>query len=68
MADDTPLTQLGLHTALAERFARPLPPSGPVDVNRKRGWTSKRVSNERLRALGWRPAFASFLDWAGEGL
>ncbi len=64
VADDTPLTQLGLHAALAERFARPLPPFGPVDTHRKRGWTSKRVSNRRLRALGWRPEFPSFLDWA----
>ena len=64
VADDTPLTQLALHTALAERFARPVPPFGPVDLNRKRGWTSKRVSNRRLRTLGWRPAFPSFLDWA----
>ena len=64
-ADDTPLTQLALHAALAERFALPLPPFGPVDPHRKRGWTSKRVSNRRLRALGWRPEFPSFLDWAG---
>ena len=64
--DDTPLTQLALHTALAERFALPLPPFGPVDLHRKRGWTSKRVSNRRLRALDWRPAFPSFLDWAAQ--
>ena len=65
-ADDTPLTQLALHAALAERLALPLPPFGPVDHNRKRGWTSKRVSNRRLRAMGWRPMFPSFLDWASQ--
>ena len=67
-ADDTPLTQLALHEALAARFALPLPPFGPVDLHRKRGWTSKRVSNRRLRALGWQPAFPTFLDWAGQEL
>ena len=64
VTDDQPLTQLALYTALAARFDRPLPPTGPVDPNRKRGWTSKRVANARLRALGWRPVYPSFLDWA----
>ncbi len=64
VADDQPLTQLALYTALAARFGCPLPPSGPVDPNRKRGWTSKRVANARLRALDWQPAYPSFLDWA----
>ena len=48
--------------ALAERFGRPLPPAGPIDPNRKRGWTHKRVSNAKLRARGWRPRYASFFD------
>ena len=65
VADGTPLTQLALYRGLAERLDRPLPPSGPPDLNRKRGWTSKRVSNARLRALGgsgWQPRFPSFFD------
>ncbi len=66
VADDTPLTQLELYRALAARFARPLPPSGPEDRQRKRGWTSKRVDAGRLRALGWQPRYPSFLDWAAE--
>ena len=64
VADDGPLTQRALYTALAARFGRPLPPFGPVDPDRKRGWTSKRVANGRLRALGWRAQYPSFLDWA----
>ncbi len=63
VADDTPLTQRDLYHALAELHGLPVPPSGPIDLNRKRGWTSKRVRNARLRALGWRPVFPSFLDW-----
>ncbi len=63
VADDTPLTQRGLYEILAGYHRLPLPPSGPIDLNRKRGWTSKRVSNARLRALGWQPVFPSFLDW-----
>jgi nucleoside-diphosphate-sugar epimerase len=60
--DDAPMTQREIYAWLAERFSLPLPPAGPIDPNRKRGWTSKRVSNAKLRALGWQPAFASFFD------
>jgi nucleoside-diphosphate-sugar epimerase len=60
--DDQPLSQGELYTWLAERFGRPLPPSGEPDLNRKRGWTNKRVSNARLRAAGWQPSFPSFFD------
>jgi nucleoside-diphosphate-sugar epimerase len=64
VSDSTPLTQLGCYQALSEIFARPLPPSGPRDLNRKRGWTHKQVSNTKLRASGWQPEFPSFLDAA----
>jgi len=62
VSDDTPLTQREVYAWLASHFERPLPPTGPVDVNRKRGVTSKRVSNAKLRALGWMPQFASFRE------
>ncbi len=62
VSDDAPMPQREIYVWLAQRFALPLPPSGPIDPNRKRGWTSKRVSNARLRALGWIPQFPSFLD------
>lgn len=70
VADDTPMTQLALYRSLAERLGRPLPPSGPPDLGRKRGWTSKRVSNARLRTLadgGWQPQFPSFFDTLERG-
>ncbi|BCU75665.1 sugar nucleotide-binding protein [Luteolibacter sp. LG18] len=62
LSDSTPLTQLEAYTALARTFDKPLPPSGPRDLNRKRGWTHKRVSNAKLRATGWEPLYPSFLD------
>jgi nucleoside-diphosphate-sugar epimerase len=62
VSDSTPLTQLGCYEKLSEIFSRPLPPSGPRDLNRKRGWTHKQVSNEKLRATGWQPRFPSFID------
>ena len=64
VADDHPIMQRDLYAALAALFNRALPPYGPIDLDRKRGWTSKRIANARLRALGWQPAFPSFVDWA----
>ena len=60
--DDQPLAQRELYAWLAQRFDQPVPPSGPIDLNRKRGWTNKRVSNAKLRALGWAPRYPSFFD------
>jgi nucleoside-diphosphate-sugar epimerase len=64
VSDSTPLSQLACHQALSAMFSRPLPPGGPRDPNRKRGWTHKQVSNAKLRATGWQPRFPSFLDAA----
>ena len=62
VADNSPASQLETYTWLAERFALPLPPEGPKPEGRKRGWTSKRVSNAKLRAAGWNPVYPSFPD------
>ena len=60
VSDDAPIAQRALYAWLAERFGQPLPPTGPIDPNRKRGWTSKAVSNGKLRSVGWVPKFPSF--------
>ena len=60
VCDDTPATQADVFRWIADALGRPLPPSGPADPGRKRGWTSKRVRNTKLRASGWAPAFPSY--------
>ncbi len=60
VADDQPATQREVYGWIAGFLHRSLPPDGPDDPTRKRGWTSKRVSNRRLRALGWVPDFPSY--------
>ncbi len=60
IADSTPLLQRTVFTKLCARFDRPFPPEALPDLDRKRGWTHKQVSNARLRATGWKPQFA---DW-----
>ncbi len=64
VSDSTPLSQLECYQQLAAMFGKPLPPSGPRDLNRKRGWTHKQVSNAKLRATGWAPRFPAFIDAA----
>jgi nucleoside-diphosphate-sugar epimerase len=60
VVDDQPATQREVYEWIAKFLGRPLPPEGPADPHRKRGWTSKRVRNVRLRELGWTPQFPSY--------
>jgi hypothetical protein len=46
----------------SEFLTQPMPPHGPVDTERKRGLTNKRVSNAKLRATGWSPTYPSFRE------
>jgi nucleoside-diphosphate-sugar epimerase len=62
VTDDEPVTLADFYGWCAEYRRRPLPPFGPVKTGRKRGLSSKRVSNARLRALGWRPIYPSFRE------
>jgi nucleoside-diphosphate-sugar epimerase len=66
VADDTPITQLEWFQWVCNRLGRPLPPFVPRDLNRKRAWTSKRVSNARLRLLGWSSLYPSFREGVAE--
>jgi len=62
VADNTPVTQLEWFRWVCARLSRPLPPSAPRNLNRKRAWTSKRVSNAKLRSMGWSPLNPSFRE------
>jgi nucleoside-diphosphate-sugar epimerase len=62
VTDSTPATQRQVYEWLADYFHRPLPPPGARDLNRRRGWTSKRLSNAKLCQTGWRPVFPSYRD------
>ncbi len=51
VVDNEPVSQLVLFQWLSEKLGRPLPPAAEPTgaVNRKRGATSKRVSNQKLQ-------------------
>jgi len=62
VTDSTPATQLEVYSWLADHFHRPLPSYGPADLQRKRGWTNKRVCNRRLRKTDWQLTYPAYRD------
>jgi nucleoside-diphosphate-sugar epimerase len=60
VVDNQPVTEIDWFRYVCDRLNKPLPPLGPRDLNRKRGWTNKRVSNRKLRSLGWNPIYPTF--------
>jgi len=62
VVDDQPILQSECYRWLARRLNRPLPPIGKPKGPRKRGDSNKRVSNARLRRLGWRARYPTFVE------
>ena len=62
VVDDKPMLQSECYRWLAKRLGRPVPPIGKSTRPRKRGDSNKRVSNARLRSLGWTPRYPTFAD------
>jgi nucleoside-diphosphate-sugar epimerase len=62
VVDDVPMTQRECFTVLSRRFDKPLPLIAEPDMNRKRAWTNKRLSNSKLRSTGWTPRYPSYFD------
>jgi nucleoside-diphosphate-sugar epimerase len=62
LVDDEPTLQSDCYRWLAQRLNRPLPPVGQAQPQRKRGDTNKRVSNSKMRQLGWAPQYPTFAD------
>jgi nucleoside-diphosphate-sugar epimerase len=62
VVDDCPISQLEWFRWVSQRVGKPIPAFGPRDFGRKRAWTSKKVSNAKLRGLGWTPQFPSFRE------
>lgn len=60
VSDNEPLTQRDCYQWLAAKLQRPVPPVADQAVTRKRGASNKRISNRKLRGLGWIPRFSNF--------
>ena len=61
VSDDKPVSQRTTYQTLSEKFNLPMPDESEPDMNRKRAWTHKRVSNQKLRDLGWTPQYPSII-------
>ena len=62
VVDNQPVMEIDWYRYVCGRLDRALPPTGPRNLNRKRGWTSKRVHNKKLRGRGWEPQYPSFRE------
>jgi nucleoside-diphosphate-sugar epimerase len=62
VADNDPLLLSACYQWLADRLKQPLSDSAKPARPRKRGESNKRVSNSRLRHLGWEPIYPSFRE------
>jgi nucleoside-diphosphate-sugar epimerase len=62
VVDDQPMLQNDCYRWLAQRLHRSMPPIGRLKEQRKRGDSNKRVSNAKLRRLGWAPQYPTFAE------
>lgn len=60
LSDNHPLTQRDCYEWLASYLGRPIPLLGAAPAERKRGNSNKRVSSDKLQALGWSPRYPTF--------
>jgi nucleoside-diphosphate-sugar epimerase len=68
VVDDQPILQSECYRWLAQRLNRPLPPIGKSKGPRKRGDSNKRVSNAKLRRLGWTARYPTFVEAMGKSI
>jgi len=62
VVDDEPILQSDCYKWLAAKLDGAMPPICKSGELRKRGDSNKRVSNKKLRSLGWAPAYPTFSD------
>jgi len=60
--DDQPILQSECYRWLAAKLNRPIPPAARSPLKHKRGESNKRVSNAKLRGLGWAPRYPTFAE------
>jgi len=61
VVDDMPVPRAEILAWLSERLKLPLPAS-PAPAEQAQGRSNKRVSNAKLRALGWAPTYPSYRE------
>lgn len=64
ITETDPKTQGETLKILCAHYKKPLPASAPINTNRKRAWTHKKVSNKKMRQHGWKLDYPTFTQWA----
>jgi len=62
VVDNEPISLSACYCWLAARLNRPLASKEASGSKHKRGESNKRVSNAKLRSLGWTPQYPTFAD------
>lgn len=68
LVDNQPILLSDCYRWLALTLNRPVPAMASSTSKRKRGDSNKRVSNEKLRSIGWEPRYPTFTDGLGESV
>ncbi|MGJ8671917.1 NAD-dependent epimerase/dehydratase family protein [Rubritalea sp.] len=64
VCDSQPKSQSDTYHELSKMFGRSVPASAPRNLNSKRGWSHKAVSNAKIVNSGWQPTYPSFTEVA----
>jgi nucleoside-diphosphate-sugar epimerase len=62
VTDDEPVSLLDFYCWLCPKLGKPVPPTGGEETGFSRGLTNKKISNQKLRSLGWELKFPTFRD------
>ena len=62
VVDDSAASSREIYNWLGAKLSRPISCAGKSSAPKKRGESNKRVSNGKLRALGWSPRFPTFRE------
>jgi nucleoside-diphosphate-sugar epimerase len=65
LTDDRPTNHLEVYGWLSAKTGKPMPPPAPENHQRKRGWTHKRISNQKMKSIGWTLEYPTFEEGYG---
>lgn len=65
VCDNAPCSYKEFYEFLCQKHGKAFPNVSPIDSNRKRGVTNKRVSNAKLAAMGWKLKYPTYREGYG---
>ena len=62
VSDNEPLLQRRCYEEFNKRFKNGIPKVKEPEKGKVRGWSNKRVSNEKIKTTGWEPKYSNYFD------